>query len=162
MTQTTAHQIAQNLLAETDGNIQSALYALEDGAYLATQDWTQDEVEEAHDILTKTNIRRSYVIRQKFESLGDACAEMFETISEAETAAAKLRDEITTMVAGWDTPDPDDYVAQFSSDEENSAWEHALMLADGNRTYGREAGAYIADEAVEIAEVVENQNIQIK
>jgi len=47
---------AQEIIEEirNEGNNytdQDIKYALEDGEYLATQDWTQEEIEEAYDIV---------------------------------------------------------------------------------------------------------------
>jgi len=39
---------------------------------------------------------------------------------------------------------------------EIAAWAHAVSLADGAPTYGREAGEYIAEQAVEIEEIADD------
>ena len=92
-------------------------------------------------------------ISQGFETLGDPGAETVETREAAEAAAAKLRGEIAEMVAGWETPDADaDSPTGYSNEIE--AWAHAVSLADGASTYGREAGEYIAEQAVEIEEII--------
>lgn len=92
-------------------------------------------------------------ISQGFETLGDPCAEMVDTREAAEAAAAKLRGEIAEMVAGWETPDADDETRPTGYSNEIEAWAHAVSLADGASTYGAAAGAYIAEQAVEIEEV---------
>ena len=92
-------------------------------------------------------------ISQGFETLGDPCAASFETREAAEAAAVTLRGEIAEMVAGWETPDSDDESSPTGYSNEIEAWAHAVSLAAGARTYGAEAGAYIAEQAVEIEEV---------
>ncbi len=94
-----------------------------------------------------------FIVSQGFESLGDPCAETFETREAAEAAAAKLRDGIAEMVAGWETPPADDESSPTGYSNEVEAWAHAVTLADGASTYGREAGDYIAEQAVEIEEI---------
>lgn len=96
-----------------------------------------------------------YEVRQSFETLGDPCAETFETREEAEAAAEKLRAAIAEAVAGWKIPDDD--IRQTGYLNEIEAWEHAADLAEaeGNGTYGAAAGEYIAEQAVEIEEIDE-------
>ena len=94
-------------------------------------------------------------ISQTFETLGDPCAETFDTREAAEAAASKMRGEIAEMVAGWATPDADDERRPTGYSNEIAAWAHAVSLADGAPTYGREAGEYIAEQAVEIEEIEE-------
>jgi len=95
-------------------------------------------------------------ISQTFETLGDPCAETFDTREAAEAAASKMRGEIAEMVAGWATPDADDERRPTGYSNEIAAWAHAVNLADGAPTYGREAGEYIAEQAVEIEEIADN------
>ncbi len=96
-----------------------------------------------------------YEVRQAFETLGDPCSEIFATLEAAEAAASKMRGEIAEMVAGWATPDADDERRPTGYSNEIAAWAHAVSLADGAPTYGREAGEYIAEQAVEIEEIEE-------
>lgn len=93
---------------------------------------------------------RQFRISQGFETLGDPSAETVETRAAANLAAGKLRGEIAEMVAGWETPDADVASSPTGYSNEIAAWEHAAILADGASTYGREAGEYIAEQAVEI------------
>ena len=95
-------------------------------------------------------------ISQTFETLGDPCAETFDTREAAEAAASKMRGEIAEMVAGWATPDADDERRPTGYSNEIAAWAHAVSLADGAPTYGREAGEYIAEQAVEIEEIADD------
>jgi hypothetical protein len=96
-------------------------------------------------------------ISQTFETLGDPCGDpcgdTFETREAAVAAAARLRDEIAEMVAGWETPDADDETSPTGYTTEAAAWAHAVTLADGAATYGQAAGEYIAQQAVEIEEI---------
>ena len=92
-------------------------------------------------------------ISQGFETLGDPCAETVESREAAEAAAAKLRGEIAEMVAGWETPAADDETSPTGYSNEIKTWAHAATLADGGSTYGAAAGAYIAEQAVEIEEI---------
>ena len=92
-------------------------------------------------------------ISQGFETLGDPSAETVETREAAEATAVKLRGEIAEMVAGWETPDIDDDSSPTGYSNEIEAWAHAEALAGGASTYGREAGEYIAEQAVEIEEI---------
>lgn len=95
----------------------------------------------------------TFRISQGFETLGDPCAETVETREAAEAAAAELRGEIAEMVAGWETPDADDESSPTGYSNEIEAWAHAVGLADGGRTYGTAAGAYIAEQAVMVEEI---------
>jgi hypothetical protein len=95
-----------------------------------------------------------YRISQTFETLGEPCAKTFKSLSAAEAAAEKLRGEIANMVAGFATPDPDAYRSTTGYANEIAAWAHAEALADGATTYGHEAGEYIAEQAVEIEEIM--------
>ena len=47
----TAQEIIDEVLEESGGDIQSAIYALEDGEYLGTKDWGQADIEDAWDAL---------------------------------------------------------------------------------------------------------------
>jgi hypothetical protein len=89
-----------------------------------------------------------YKVSQRSATLGDPCAATFDSLAEAEADAAKLREEIAAMVAGWPTPDPDE-----PEDEIEKEWIIANRMADGARTYGEAAGAYIAEQAVVIEEI---------
>jgi hypothetical protein len=71
----------------------------------------------------------------------------------AEAVAEKLRREIADMVAGFETPDVDADGSTTGYSNEIAAWAHAAALADGATTYGREAGEYIAELAVETEEI---------
>ena len=104
---------------------------------------------------------KTYIVSQTFESLGDPCTETFTRKRDAERAAERLRRDISEMVAEFETPD------RYRTDEtgflgEIEAWRAAAEIAGveydeyGNRTaaspktYGREAGDYIAHSAVSI------------
>jgi len=102
-------------------------------------------------------MKMKYEISQSFETLGDPCSEIFASREEAEAAAEKLRAAIAEEVAGWKIPDDAD-IRQTGYLSEIEAWEHAADLAEaeGNGgTYGLAAGAYIAEQAVEIEEIDE-------
>lgn len=45
--------VIDEVLQEAEGDVQSAIYALEDGEYLETKDWNQEDIEEAHFELNK-------------------------------------------------------------------------------------------------------------
>lgn len=90
-----------------------------------------------------------FKISQVFEALGDPCVAYAETREAAEAAAAKLRGEIAKMVAGWEPNADDERSSGYSN--EIVARAHAARLADAG-TYGAAAGAYIAEQAVEIQE----------
>jgi len=96
-----------------------------------------------------------YRISQVFESLGDPSAATVKTREAAEAAAAKLRGEIAEMVAGWDAPAADDESHPTGYCNEIDAWAHAANLANGAK-YGADAGAYIAEQAVEIEEIADD------
>jgi len=101
-------------------------------------------------------------IRQRYATLGDPCAEMVETREAAEQVAERLRGEIAEMVAGMK---PEfDQGPDLGWADECEAWREAEDIAgierdeDGHpsdtaQTYGREAGAYIAERAVEVDEI---------
>jgi hypothetical protein len=94
-------------------------------------------------------------VSQGFETLGDPCRKTFETLEAAEAAADKLRGEIAAFVSGMDTPDAEeDGTIPTGFSLELDAWARAVALSDGSDTYGKAAGAYIAEHAVTI-EVVE-------
>lgn len=94
-----------------------------------------------------------YEVYQKFESIGDPGREVYPSKSMAESAAKILREEITVQVSELEV-DVDSDGTDLGSAEERAAWDHAARLAKGGATYGREAGAYIADRAVVLAELV--------
>lgn len=95
-----------------------------------------------------------YRVSQTFETLGDPCAEAAATREAAEVAAAVLRDVIADMVAGWATPDAGgDTGPDTGWANEVEAWNQAAAMADGQETYGRAVGEYIAEQAVTIEEI---------
>ena len=49
--QAQALQIVADVLEDAGNDIESAIYALEDGAYLPHKDWGQEDVENAHSFL---------------------------------------------------------------------------------------------------------------
>ena len=106
--------------------------------------------------IRKEENMRKFRISQTFETLGDPCAETFDTREAAALAASKMRGEIAEMVAGWATPDADDERRPTGYSNEIAAWAHAVSLSDGAPTYGREAGEYIAEQAVEIEEIADD------
>lgn len=92
-------------------------------------------------------------VSQQFETLGDACTELVHTREAAESVAAALRDDIAEMVARWQTPNADSEGRPTGCLPEFEVWARAAQLADGAPTYGREAGEYIAEQAVGIDDV---------
>ena len=46
-----AEQIVADVLEDAENDIKSAIYALEDGAYLSRKDWDQRDIENAHAFL---------------------------------------------------------------------------------------------------------------
>ncbi len=89
-------------------------------------------------------------VSQRFERLGDPCAETFDTREAAEAAAEKLRAEIAAEVAGWE-------ILETSRDtgwaDEVKAFFDAACIAGDAETYGTEAAQFIAEAAVEIDEI---------
>ena len=49
--QAQAIKIVADVLEDAGNDIKSAIYALEDGAYLSRKDWDQEDVENAHSFL---------------------------------------------------------------------------------------------------------------
>lgn len=100
----------------------------------------------------KAAMKMKYQVSQTFETLGDTCATIHETREAAERTASALRAELAAMVAAIETDGSEDSLG-FAHEVE--AWAEARELADGAETYGAEAGAYIAGQAVTIDEVQE-------
>jgi hypothetical protein len=93
-----------------------------------------------------------YEVYQKFESIGDPGREVYPSRAMAEDAARTLREEIAVQVSELEV-DVDADGTDLGSADECAAWDHAAKLANGGATYGSEAGAYIADRAVVLAEL---------
>ena len=92
-----------------------------------------------------------YQIYQCFETLGDPCPEFAATSAEAEAEADRYREEIAADVAAREIPirEAEDFMAYA----EDAFWMRAEEIAgEGARQYGRDAGEYIAREAVVIEE----------
>ncbi len=107
-----------------------------------------------------------YIVTQTFETLGDPCAETHKTREAAEAAAAGFRALIAEMVAEMDTPMAPP--SKLGHSNEIAAWAEAHELAGwewdyendepkGPAKYGRNAGEYIAKQAVEIQEVEDGE-----
>lgn len=108
---------------------------------------------------TKTTMK--YIVSQNFETLGDPCAETFATREAAEKAAAEFRAMIAAEVAEMDTPQAQSSGLGHSKDIEAWAEAHEICgwewdcesdTPKGPAKYGREAGEYIASQAVVIEE----------
>jgi hypothetical protein len=99
-----------------------------------------------------TNSMKKYTVSQTFETLGQPCPEMFDTLAEAESAAEKMKAWITEWVASMDN-DPIEGETGFANEIE--AWREACRISAGAPTIGEEAGRYIADLAVSIEEVAQ-------
>lgn len=95
-----------------------------------------------------------YQVSQRFERLGDPCAQLFATSAEAEAAAEKLRAEIATEVAGWEILETSRDTGW--ADEVEAFFDAACIAGDDAETYGTEAAQFIADAAVEIDEIDED------
>jgi hypothetical protein len=95
-----------------------------------------------------------YAVSQGFETLGDPCRTEHGTRESAEVAAATLREQIAEVVAHMAVPDPNDaeWAGSVGWAHEVEAWAYAGTLSDGT-TYGREAGEYIAGEAVAVEQI---------
>lgn len=105
-----------------------------------------------------------FTVSQTFETLGDPCAESFETREEAEAAAVAMRRDIAAMVAKWETPS-ERPTRKTGFTAELGAWNEALEIAgvaydadtstvtaDSPMVYGIEAGEHIANLSVMIEE----------
>lgn len=106
---------------------------------------------------------KTYIVSQRFETLGVPGETRHNSKQDAEMAADKDRSEIAEMVAEWETPETEPR-NQTGFASEIEAWKEAAVIAgveyddNGDRTesspktYGLAAGQYIAEQAVAIEE----------
>jgi len=103
---------------------------------------------------------KKFTVSQTFETIGDPCPEVFTNLEDAEKAAEVFRNEIASMVSGWEVPASEN-LDRTGCSNEIAAWEKAQDIAnveyvDGELTdespteWGAEVGAYIANLAVTI------------
>ena len=104
---------------------------------------------------------KTYTVSQTFTSIGDPAESTHRNLDRAECAAARLRHELTEMIAEWETPETrPQHQTGFTA--ELAAWSDAREIAGVDfddrdernsaspLVYGRAAAAYIASQAVKI------------
>ena len=94
--------------------------------------------------------RMKYEVSQTFETLGIPCETVHGSQAAADQAAAELRRELAEMIGDWSVDDDDN--DGFLQADERATWARAGEISTTAK-YGRAAGAYVAEQAVEIEEI---------